>query len=757
MTRRISLNTLSAILVFVAAAAIYIRTAAPTLGGSFDSEEFQYVAYTLGIAHATGYPLYLLLGKIFITLAPFGNVAYRMNLFTALLGAGAATLIYLIALKLTARRAASIATAALFATSAAVWRQSGAASVGPLTMLFMGAVVYAMLLWYERRVSLAFVAFVFGLALTHHHSILLFLPGIVLFILLVDFNILRRPREWIRTFVWFAIPLFMYLYVPLRGSLSEWYDNTLESFASEVLGTDAGDFVRTSQVELLQASATLINYISASVTAIGSLVMLIGAVSVFPRLNRWRTDLQDSKVALFFALSTCFFVGIGLLYGGEPDRYLALPFFFIVFWFGIGAAFLQNLAASRPAPRARLVAQLTIALLAALPIVFTVRDNFRYADWSAYDRIYKQWDEIFTLPIPPSATLVGNWGQINAMRYLQRVENRRADLQVVGTLYDAAPQTQAARDALADGRAIFLAPSIPLPNGTFRYSVLGSLLQVRDAADMQILPPSRAEKNIRVSDALTLAHYDLSVALEPYAPGASVLLQPNRTVRVNALWRAEARGRDVTIRLQLLDPAARIVAQNDFSTVRGLEPASRWDRGEYVSDVYNFLIPGGSPPGNYSLYLTVLDTAKTPLGERLNIGNLNVERVTTLSREQIFIQHPLDATINSQLALWGYGAPDQVAAGEALQFNLLWAVLDKPNPDLELNLTLEDSAGNTVVDSRRQFVAFYPTRAWQAGEKLKAYYDLRVPSDTPAGIYSLFVQVGTMRVGITKMTITNFK
>ena len=65
----------------IAAFALYLRTLAPTVLG-FDSGEFQFVVPTLGLAHPTGYPLYLLLGKLFTAL-PVGDVAYRVNLFSA--------------------------------------------------------------------------------------------------------------------------------------------------------------------------------------------------------------------------------------------------------------------------------------------------------------------------------------------------------------------------------------------------------------------------------------------------------------------------------------------------------------------------------------------------------------------------------------------------------------------------------------------------------------------------------------------------
>jgi len=55
----------------------------PTIG-FHDSRELITCAWTLGIAHPPGYPLYTLFGKVFITLISIGNIAYRMYVFSCL-------------------------------------------------------------------------------------------------------------------------------------------------------------------------------------------------------------------------------------------------------------------------------------------------------------------------------------------------------------------------------------------------------------------------------------------------------------------------------------------------------------------------------------------------------------------------------------------------------------------------------------------------------------------------------------------------
>ncbi len=65
--------------------AVYVATLCPTVYGG-DSGELIAACYTLGIAHIPGHPLYVLIGKLFSYL-PIGDIAYRINLMSAVFAA----------------------------------------------------------------------------------------------------------------------------------------------------------------------------------------------------------------------------------------------------------------------------------------------------------------------------------------------------------------------------------------------------------------------------------------------------------------------------------------------------------------------------------------------------------------------------------------------------------------------------------------------------------------------------------------------
>jgi hypothetical protein len=98
---------------------LYVRTLAPgVLPG--DSGEFQVLAYQLGIAHCPGYPVYLLMAKL-VTFLPVGDIAYRVNLFSAIMAALAVCSVYLVARLISLNRWPAFAT---------VWKKMGNSAAG---------------------------------------------------------------------------------------------------------------------------------------------------------------------------------------------------------------------------------------------------------------------------------------------------------------------------------------------------------------------------------------------------------------------------------------------------------------------------------------------------------------------------------------------------------------------------------------------------------------------------------------------------
>src|SRR5262245_4169275 len=110
------------------ALAAYLRTLAPGLTADLDSPLFQFIGRALGVAHNPGYPLYTLLTWP-IAQVPIGELAWRINVFSAAMGAAATGLVFLAARQLGARPIVGAAAALGFAAGATFWSQAVIAEV----------------------------------------------------------------------------------------------------------------------------------------------------------------------------------------------------------------------------------------------------------------------------------------------------------------------------------------------------------------------------------------------------------------------------------------------------------------------------------------------------------------------------------------------------------------------------------------------------------------------------------------------------
>ena len=143
-------DPLLAVACFLLALALYLQTLAPSVAALFDdSLEFPLVIQRLAIAHPTGYPLYVLLGKLF-SLGPWQNVAWAVNLLSAVAGALTVSLVYLLTHRLARRRLPALLAAAALAVSPVFWSQAVVAEVYTLNSAFVAALLWLALRWARR-------------------------------------------------------------------------------------------------------------------------------------------------------------------------------------------------------------------------------------------------------------------------------------------------------------------------------------------------------------------------------------------------------------------------------------------------------------------------------------------------------------------------------------------------------------------------------------------------------------------------------
>ena len=97
MNRQI--HRIGAAVVFLIAGGLFLATMAPTVS-FWDCGEFIACAASLGVPHPPGSPLYVLIGRVFALFAMGGDPAVPVNLMSVLTSALAASLIYLVTVRL---------------------------------------------------------------------------------------------------------------------------------------------------------------------------------------------------------------------------------------------------------------------------------------------------------------------------------------------------------------------------------------------------------------------------------------------------------------------------------------------------------------------------------------------------------------------------------------------------------------------------------------------------------------------------------
>ena len=221
---------LGPLFVAVALLPVYLLTMSSAVGRA-DTFEFQVVAPQLGIAHPTGYPLYLLLGKLF-SLLPVGTVAWRLNFASAIYATLAAMVVFRLALDLR-RPLPALAGAVVLGFVPIFWSQAIVAEVYTLHALIVAIALWLMVRLVaergqrstDRRKAVVALMFVIGLGLTNHLTSVFLLPPAALAValrLLHDRQSGRRDltvRPLMRVLpaaVAFFAPLLLYAYLPLR-------------------------------------------------------------------------------------------------------------------------------------------------------------------------------------------------------------------------------------------------------------------------------------------------------------------------------------------------------------------------------------------------------------------------------------------------------------------------------------------------------------------------------------------------------------
>ncbi len=345
---------LAAGLLVVLCLVVYIACLAPSVCGG-DSGELITAAWDFGVAHPPGYPLYTLLASLFCRM-PFAEIAWRVNLLSALCDALAAGLLCLLVARATQRSAAGFVAGGLWAFCELIFRYAVCAEVFALNNLFVILLAWlAFSYWQKPRTSLAlWGAFVFGLGLSNHHTLLFVGLPMVAMVLWRGGRALLRPKIMAALVGVGLLGLSPYLQLPVAASqkpLHSWGDaSTLEGFSTHFLRKEYGTFRLTAekdtQASPISAWLQYFERLSADLQWAGLGVLLLGLWVCIRRPSKHAPFIWLAATAWIYLLVFQSLANIEINPGkvgyGVFTRFWQLPHVLLFALFGFGFAQLQR-------------------------------------------------------------------------------------------------------------------------------------------------------------------------------------------------------------------------------------------------------------------------------------------------------------------------------------------------------------------------------------------------------------------------------
>ncbi|MCX6843565.1 MAG: DUF2723 domain-containing protein [candidate division WOR-3 bacterium] len=400
-----------------------------------DSTEFMLVGRHLAISHPPGYPLLTLIIRLF-SIVPILALPFRLSLVAAMAAAGSCLFAYFIILELSRDRLAGLFSALLWGVSFELWQQATVLEVYSFQVLLLSVLLLAMVKWRNMEVRnikrqsagttgarwLLLAFFVFGLALTNHTPIVLWIPSLLILLLTSP----ARPGPRVLGFgvLLIGLAICLYIYVPLRSPVVNGQFWTGVDSLSDLFQFISG---RMYRYRLLAGGTAYLGRQASILPSLAGKQLLAAWALVIPgAVLLWRS-YRSLLAALLLGAAI---VTVAALAYNIPDKegYLLPAYLALLIMVGCGFAFLRNTRARRAiAPLGLVLVALPVALF--LP----VQNRSRLHGLSDLSRAV-----LSSLP-PNSTVFTDDYSLYQGIRWQQQIVGYRADVVSVVQYYLAVP------------------------------------------------------------------------------------------------------------------------------------------------------------------------------------------------------------------------------------------------------------------------------------------------------------------------------
>ena len=795
-------DTLIGLLLFVAGLYAYTSTLAPTVIEG-DAALFQFTPYVLGVTYPTGFPLYILLGKLWVTIFPFGEIAWRMNLFSALCSATALPLIYQAVRRFFAlgqkeglggsERWAALLTVLTFATIPTFWRWSTEAKTYGLNILLFGGILYTLARaladksqpgntelhgggtekhrgWFGRY-PLVWPTLLLGLFISVHNTGVLLIPGFLAMAWLYFRQHLSRAKSIILHLLLLALPGLFYLYIPIRaewliarygrleaierGLLADFYHSGLAGWIQYYTGVGFTEGVVANWGLVPQQFFTVyVPLLIDDMTVLGVGLGIAGGLALAVRQLRLFTPLF-----LMYAVPIPFVIVYGQ---GEQSAFL-LPSF-LVFTIFVGNSIMliaytitKLMSHYRPTSHiSHLISNLPAAILLVglIPLLFLpqIQDNITWLTLKWNRDIYNEWMDALSHPLEPGAGMLAHWGDLTSFWYMQHAEGRRPDLHGV---YPPTEEVVVAWYKRGNSDLYIAGPLQGWAAGIEeRYHLIpwGRLVRIapREVDPQNLLPALGRAIDVTFANKLRLLGLD-------YSPQAIA----GYDYPVTLGWQTLAElPPETTVSLRF-SQEGRIVTQLDDRLRSGWFPSEYLPANQPVLSYAQVPIPLGTLPGMYQLQLVTYtdDDAPWTLSDGsvvLDIGLVEIVPPPIGDRPDIGDYNTLPShDFNSEIELLGYDySVTRVGQGKGFAIRLLWQTKKSPSDNYTLLVEGLDANGDVLRSLEYKPVeGRSSTGSWQRGQFIRDQVDFVVPASAPPGQNALQVRLSWIRPDGSKLNL----
>lgn len=417
---------------------VYVYTMWPTVAGG-DAGELTAAAYTWGIVHPPGYPLFVMVGKLFSEILPTGTVGWRINMVSVVFSVGAAFFFYLSLMRITASSAASFLATGLLAFSPLIWRYSIHAEVFTINNFFVCLLVYLFIKFQQEKnfKTVYLMGFIFGLGLTNHHTLIFVGVPIGLWILFQHKEEFLNPKNFLKLFlisISGLTPYFYLYFASLEAPLIAWGDiTTWNGFLKHFLRKEYGTFKLategTDKSQLLHGLWFYLKSLTVQAMYIGWAFLIPGIYSAWKSKDPFMKKIfflclgiPFSYLIFFHSLANLPFVDGASLYKDIVSRFWIMPDLLVFLFVGIGFAFLIK---HYKVNRKWAISAAIVLVVLQVGVNFkkeNARNNYSFAEFG----------KNLLKPLPKDAVFF-TLGDINtnAVRYVQQCENYRTDVKVL--------------------------------------------------------------------------------------------------------------------------------------------------------------------------------------------------------------------------------------------------------------------------------------------------------------------------------------